>query len=154
MTNIQEILDKIGKSGITKESVVSFYSNKSNTKPVYVFDSSGNLIATHPSNTVCRKIYGAMVDKRIRSGLQDPQGRYFSYFNVFKPKQKKTIKGRPVEPKPILVFKNGIYVGEYENYRVLCDTLGLDSSRIYRVINGKSSHHKGYTFKYKNSLSL
>lgn len=153
MKNIQDILDKIGKSGITRESVVSFYSNKSNTKPVYVFDSLGNLIETHPSNTVCRKIYGAMVDKRIRSGLQDPQGRFFSYSNKFKPKQKKTIKGRPVEPRPILVFKNGILVGEYENYRVLCDTLGLDSSAIYKVIHGKISHHRGYTFKFKNSLS-
>lgn len=153
MTNIQDILDKIGKSKITRNCVVSFLSNKSNTRPVYVFDSSGNLITTYPSNTACRKIYGAMVDKRIRSGLQDHQGRYFSYSNVFKPKQKKTIYGRPVESRPILVLKNGILVGEYENYRVLCDSLGLDSSAIYKVIHGKNSHHKGYTFKWKNSLT-
>jgi len=153
MKNIQEILDEIGKSKITRPCVVTFLSNKSNTRPVYVFDSLGNLIATYPSNTACRKIYGAMIDKRLRSGLQDPQGRYFSYYNVFKPKQKKTIKGRPVEPRPILVFKNGILVGEYENYRILCDSLGLDSSAIYKVIHRKNSHHKGYTFKWKNSLT-
>lgn len=49
--------------------------------------------------------------------------------------------------KSISMIKDGVVVQNYESIRELCREVGLDRRAVQRVIEGKFTNHKGYTFK-------
>lgn len=50
---------------------------------------------------------------------------------------------------PIIAFKDGEYIGEYESQMEASRMLNLDASKVNAVVNKKRRQHKGYTFEYK-----
>jgi len=131
MTNIQEILDKIGKSPISKD----IYIQKVNaafkrTKPVYVFDTSGKIIETYPSKKVFQSVYGD-----VRSTMRRRlflRGKFFSYENNFNPKEsRKTHRKQRVK-----LFKDGVFIQEFESQGDCAKFLGLSYRSISMALNG------------------
>lgn len=58
--------------------------------------------------------------------------------------------GRPINIKPILVFKNGILLGEFSCIQDAKKALGMKSENsIINVLRGRAKTGYGYTFKYK-----
>lgn len=48
---------------------------------------------------------------------------------------------------PIQAFKDGVLVGTYESQIEAARRLGCSRTSILDVLNGRSSHHRGYTFR-------
>jgi hypothetical protein len=47
----------------------------------------------------------------------------------------------------IQVFKNGVYLGQYEGIRDCAESLGVTATKVSAVLNGRRNHTGGYTFK-------
>jgi len=47
----------------------------------------------------------------------------------------------------IQVFKNGLYIGQYEGIRDCAESLGVTATKVSAVLNGRRNHTGGYTFK-------
>jgi hypothetical protein len=47
----------------------------------------------------------------------------------------------------IQVFKNGVYLGNYEGIRHCAESFGVEATKVSAVINGRRNHTGGYIFK-------
>jgi len=99
MTNIQEILDKIGKLPISKPKMVGVYTSKNwrTSKKVFVFDKNGELIDTLISTKHLRKLYGEGAYDCLTHEKPNKKGLSFSYNQNFICKKKFKGSGRPIK---------------------------------------------------------
>ena len=47
----------------------------------------------------------------------------------------------------IQVFKNGVYIGQYEGIRDCAEKLNVTATKVSAVLSGRRNHTGGYTFK-------
>jgi hypothetical protein len=57
--------------------------------------------------------------------------------------------GTPLERKPVIAIKNGIFVGEYDSAYHAAEALDCIVSNVRKVACGERFTHHGYIFKYK-----
>lgn len=53
------------------------------------------------------------------------------------------------QPKPLQVFRDGKLVGEYYSIQEGVRRLKLVKCDVYHCLAGRTKHHQGYTFQYK-----
>lgn len=76
-----------------------------------------------------------------------------NYF-AMEEERKRNIKGGVAHGKPIEVFKEGVYLGNFSSAKELerqsLETFGtfLNSKNVSAVLNGKRKHHKSFTFSF------
>lgn len=58
-------------------------------------------------------------------------------------------EGASVPPKPIRVFKDGIFIAEYPSINEAARALSVSRGNVGMCLNGVRNHTKGYTFEYK-----
>lgn len=97
MTNIQDILDKIGESHITDPRIVAMWSSikRKTPKKVFVFDENGKLIDTLMSTKQLRELYGEGAYDCLTYQKPNKKGFSFSYNENFICKKKFKGSGRP-----------------------------------------------------------
>lgn len=49
--------------------------------------------------------------------------------------------------KPVVLYKDGVFVGEFESQKAISRFLGVSPSTIRYYMNGEGKQYKGYTFK-------
>ena len=152
MTNIQEILDKIGKSPVSDQRELNrIRATFKSRKKVYVF-KHGKLFEQFDTVNELISKYGEAVKCRLRRTTEH-KGLFFSYKPIYNPRKKIVTGGE--NKRGVEAFdKFGNLLGSYPSILECSKYMDLPESCIRLVCRGKRKHSRGYTFKYKNSLSL
>ena len=129
MTNIQEILDNIGKKYPTNNSVVS----ESNKKLIYVFSKDGQLLEVCKQRRDAEKKYGWQTITNILRRNTSMNGIWVSYTNKFNPR----IAINKAQPKKIKIIFEDDTIKQYESRKKCCQQLGWNEDLLYNIIRGK-----------------
>lgn len=68
------------------------------------------------------------------------------YARAIENNERKSRKGKVIQ------YKNGVEVARYASQKQLVKQTGFTQGLVSAVLNGKRSHHKGYTFKYESEV--
>lgn len=152
MNNLQDLLDKIAKMEIADpKRLRKIEAGMKNAKPLYVFHN-GVLVETCRSLTDATTKYGCGVTHKVLRKYEDKDGYYFSYTNIFNPKDKPS---NITHQNEVQVFDiSGTPLGIFPSVAEASRVYGLSSSTAVAVCNGKRKQTKGYVLKYTENTPL
>lgn len=142
MENLQDILNRVGNSDISKNLQLP---NLKKRKIVYVF-KDGILIDRVYSITSLKEKYHTSVIA-LKGGYENKHGLFFSYENEYKPKRSSHRLSHP----PILVYHQNDFMGEFNTDREIEKEFNLNRRDIIACLTNRKGQKstKGYTFEYK-----